>query len=243
MTLREDISALTLAKLEVVMIYGVSAFVLYIVAMVAIVAFEIRQAKQTAASTSMIPYITKTFLYVFGWFIGITLFILILISIMPGGGMNPAQGIDGFWHIDWLSPNTWRSLDYGVIASSGTPEQLSSARFIAIVMMVIKLVYHVLLIVFFFMIFSFIHSIPSLKTKQAGEEMSAAYAGNMFIHFVFTILVFQILMGVLGILLTGLLDLAVSLNKINMTSDTEVSIVYDLTKFVRIGVNKVNGEW
>jgi hypothetical protein len=224
-----------MGELQSIVIFAIAAFILYIVAIVAISGWEIRQAKQAQGMTTITPYITKAFLYTLGWEFFVTLFFIALIALSPSGNTNPAVGIWAFWHIDWLSPDTLASLDGGKIASTGTEAQLASEKVLVLIMATVRFVYILLLMIFYAMMVAFAFSIPVNRAKVQGEEFDAGFAMMIFIAFVAASLAYSMVLGITSSLLEGLMSFAEKLHKASMPSG-DFNIIEDLAAFVRLGI-------
>lgn len=241
-----DISNMTIPLLNTTLVYGIGVFVLYAVMPAVIVLFWSKKGKEAQAVTSMVPYIINAFVFVFAWLMFVTFISMVMILVLPAGEGNPAHGIDGFFHVDWLSPDVLKSIS-GVnasgsskIFSNATVQEIISAKMMTVFMSLVKLLYHVLLILFYFFMFHFSYSLTSLKTKQANEEMGMGYAGNLAAAFVASTLAFYMIFWIESSMLTGLLNLASSAQRINkfQTGDLTVNMLDDFMEFVRLGIER-----
>ncbi|CAA6806772.1 MAG: Unknown protein [uncultured Sulfurovum sp.] len=234
-----NIQTATISELESAAVYGIGVFILYIVAVVAIVGYEIRQAKQAHGIVSVGQYISKSIIYVIGFLLFVTLFMFAITGALPSGTENPSMGIDAFFNNIWLDQSLMTQLTTdSYIKNNGTDEVISAAQTILIIMMIAELVYLVLLFLLFFMLYSFAFSIVGLKYKQGNEEMDMAFVGNVALTLAIAMIGYLVITGITSSLLQSVLELGIRLNKIDGNINTEINIADDLARMIKIGVTK-----
>lgn len=236
-----SISTLSMSELNVVMVYGIGAFILVVIPVVVIALYEMKQIKQSQHSQmdSIPAGIMKTYIYSV-LFLFIVMLILMAIIGASNNIINPAFGIDVFFHTDWLNTAVMTSLDSGEIQATGNFSKLESARTMVAILSLARFAYILLLMGFFFIMVSFGTSLVFQNHNKGGEDSTASFVAQLLVASSLSTLLFWTMIYIMSEVLNGVLAFS---NLIHGTSYMlDINMVNDTVSMFRIGLDSLTSD-
>lgn len=137
------IGAWTLNKLQISVVFGVAAAVVFIIVPTVIIFIESQHAKVMDHGSGfghLLTALGRAGILVVGWLLFISIVFFLIIGVAnTGSDATPAYGIWSFWNVDWMNPSVLNSLDSSSKIYTDHGEQgLALARLLAFGMTIMK---------------------------------------------------------------------------------------------------------
>ena len=234
-----SISSLTMEQLNVVMVYGVGSFALIIIPVFVIAVYEMKQVKQSQQGglDVILSGIGKIFIYsvLFLFMVMLVLMALIGLSNSP---VNPAFGIDQFFHVEWLDLAVMSSLDGGTIANQQNAMRLESARSMVALLSLFRFVYILLLMAFFLISLSFATGIVFSDHKKGNDNSTGSFLVHLLVSVVMSVLVFWAIIELITQVLNAILWFSDETQGTTLSSNP-INIMNDLVALFRVGLDYI----
>lgn len=227
-----SVAGYTLKQLELISVYGLASYILFILGFLGVYAYELHNAKQRAQHvSSIVNSVVKVFVIVvlFQLFVA---FVFILVTAVAPIDETPAVGIHAFWATDWLAPNLMST-----IPSSFTVEETQTAKTLLTMMTITTIAYLVTLVMLFFITLSFAMSLP-LEVMQKDQSMNGLAIGIQgFLSFASASLVYVVLLSFSSKMLGWVIDFSNDTGKTTGLSN-DIDLATDLGYIIKIGVDQ-----
>lgn len=233
-----SIHNISMAELNVVLIYGIGALILVIIPVVVIAVYEMKQVKQSSQGglDVILSGIGKIFIYGILFLFFVMLIMMALIGL-SNSTINPAMGVDIFFHTDWLNPSVMASLEGGTIDSLGNVSKLESAKAMVAILTLARFLYILLLMAFFLISMSFATSIVFSDHKKSNDNSTASFLMHLFIAMVASVLLFWTIVEMISQVLNSMLWFSNSTQ--NTSLDDEINIINDLVALFSLGLDYI----
>lgn len=235
-----SISSVSMEELNVIMIYGIGAFILVIVPVFVIAVYEMKQVKQSQQGgiDVILSGIGKIFIYSLLFLFLVMLIMMALIG-MSNSTINPAYGVYMFFHVDWLNANVMSSLTGGAIDSLGNASKLESAKSMVALLALFRFVYILLLMSFFLISMTFATGIVFSDHKKGNDNSTVSFLLHMLVATVASVLIFWTLIEMISQVLNAMLWFSNQTQSTTFTQD--VNVMNDLVALFSVGLTYIEG--
>jgi len=231
----DNLGVLTMPELNIIMVYGIGSFILIFLPVFVISMYEAKQVKQAqhGGIEALVNGIAKTFIY------SVMILFLVMLILMALIGMststiNPAFGIEWFFHTEWLDPSLMATID---VTKIGGASKLESAQSMVAILTFSRFIY-ILLMMFWFLIFvGYAGStvISNHRKTQDGNVLSLL--AGMGIGVAMSILVFWGLVGLISEVLWSLISFSDTIQSTSYGAGTPLrfNVTNDLVALFNVG--------
>jgi hypothetical protein len=237
-----NISGISMHGLQTVMIFGIGALFLYIIVPTALLANEVRLAKQsddTSGASAVLSAMIQSAFFIVAWLLLVTIIAYLLVG--AGGHStetNPAMGMWRFWDIDWLNA------DMTNLHPKIGSEAESQAKIIILVLSAAKLLELLMLGVLLLLTVKLSMSLPLYKLRrvqhyQMSTEIDLSSATTYLMVFMTGMIMFQFIVQVDNMLLSSVFTMAQKFHT-TLPSMGEVNILNDLWRLIATGHDSFN---
>ncbi len=234
-----SINGMSMSELNVVMIYGIGALILVIIPVFVIAVYEMKQVKQSSQGglDVILSGLGKIFIYSILFLFMVMLIMMALIGL-SSSSINPAYGVDQFFHVDWLNEGVMASLDNSTISNLGNVSKLESAKAMVAILSLFRFIYILLLMAFFLISMSFATSIVFADHKKGNDNSTLSFLLHMFVATVMSVLVFWALVDMISQVLNAMLWFSDETQNTSYGGN-EINIMNDLVALFTIGLDYI----
>lgn len=231
----KTLDTITMEQLNVIMLYGIGSALLIILPIIVISAYEMKQIKQSQGGgvDAIITGIAKVFIYSVFFLFFVMLVLMVLIG-MSTSHINPAFGIDWFFHTEWLDSGLMPTLDNNGKINTRL-DLLEGARSMVAILAFSRMIYIGILMGLFIIFVSFSSSVVVSTHRKMNEASVLSFMGGLMLSTIVSILVFWGLMGMVSEVLNSLIWFSDEVHGTNYTKALGFNVINDLVALFNIG--------
>jgi len=244
------ISTWSMSQLQTDMVFGIGAFFLYIVVPTALLANELRLAKQsddTSGAAPILNAMAQAGFSIIVWLIFVTVLAYLLVGVAGYRiDSNPAVGIYHFWSVDWMGTDVLTSLTGGKIHTENHEAGLVQAQSIVFTMSIAKLLEILLLGVLLILTVRVSMFLPLYKMRrtshyQQTSQIDLSALLTFIMIFAMGIALFTVIINMQNMLLKSVLDFAIHMNpSVNSEiAHTKINVLSGLWNLLANGVKEI----
>jgi len=237
-----NVSGLEMPELQVILIFGIGALFLYIIVPTAILANEVRLAKQsddTSGASAVLSAVAQAGFFIVAWLLFVTIIMFLVVGAGGHGAVetNPANGMWNFWYYNWMGADMTN-----LSPTISTEAQKAQARMIILTLSGAKLLEILVLGVLLLLTINLSMALPLYKLRrvqhyQMSSEIDISSAMMYLMMFVTGMIMFQFIIQVDNYMLQAIFEFAKdTANVSGIDDDTSgFNILNDLWKLIAEG--------